>query len=117
MGGFRFIENRTKTRTPLAEVRDDKDKVHVTFEVPGMDKKDIHVHFVEGGLEVQAEHKEEEEKEGTYKKQYAKFYRLIPLPAHADTDQAQATYKNGILEVTMPTKELLHEDRKQLTVE
>jgi HSP20 family protein len=52
--------------------------------------------------ERKAEHKEE--REGYYRSErsYGSFYRVIPLPEGAMTEQATANFRNGVLEVTMP---------------
>jgi len=54
-------------------------------------------------LVIQAERKyeQEENKEGLYRSEshYGQFYRTIPLPDGANTEQAEAEFKNGVLEI------------------
>jgi HSP20 family protein len=38
-------------------------------------------------------------------RRYGQFYRSIPLPEGADTEQAKAQFNNGVLEVTVPAPE------------
>ncbi|KYK29140.1 MAG: Hsp20/alpha crystallin family protein [Theionarchaea archaeon] len=96
-------------RTAVADVQETDENVIATVELPGMKKGDISLTVTENMLEVKAEKKEEEkeEKEGykSYRSRYAGFYRRLPLPVPVDSENAKATYKNGVLEVTMPKVE------------
>ena len=57
-------------------------------------------------ITIQGERRSEhqEEREGVYRSErsYGSFYRVVPLPEGAMTDQAKATFNNGVLEITMP---------------
>ena len=61
------------------------------------------------GLLIQGEKKEEheEKKDGVVRseRRYGTFVRLIPLPEGANTEQANAQFNNGVLEVTIPVAE------------
>lgn len=87
----------------------DKDII-VTAELPGVNKEDIMVNVTPEKVEIRVEKKEEqkEEKEGykVYGSRYSGFYRNIPLPTAVDPDNVKATYKNGVLEVALPKKEV-----------
>jgi len=47
----------------------------------------------------------DEKKEGAYRteRQYGAFYRRVALPEHLKTEAAKATFKNGVLEIAIPT--------------
>ncbi len=106
-------------RTAVADIQETDENVIATIELPGMKKGDISLTVTESMLEVRAEKKEEEkeEKEGykSYRSRYAGFYRRLPLPAPVDSENAKATYKNGILEVTMPKVE--KKKKKEISIE
>ncbi len=59
-------------------------------------------------LTIRGEHKydHEEEREGVFRSEraYGSFYRVVPLPEGVMTDNAKATFKNGVLEVLMPAR-------------
>ena len=78
----------------------------VRADLPGLTKDDVKVYVTEDGIMIQGERKreDEEEREGVYRSErsYASFRRVIPLPEGAITDQAKATFKDGVLEITMP---------------
>jgi HSP20 family protein len=77
----------------------------VRAELPGLNKDDVHVDINDDVLTIQGERKQEheEEREGVYRteRQYGSFYRAIPLPEGTIADSAKATFKNGVLEITL----------------
>jgi HSP20 family protein len=71
-----------------------------------MTRDDVAVEVTEEAVTIQGErrHESEEEREGFYRSEriYGSFYRVIPLPQGAITDQAKATFRDGVLEITLP---------------
>jgi HSP20 family protein len=92
--------------TPDMDVSETKDAVMVKMEVPGMDPKDIQISLQEQLLTVKGEkHQEKEEKEERYyrmERSYGAFSRSVRLPVAADGSKVTATFKNGLLTVTLP---------------
>jgi HSP20 family protein len=78
----------------------------IRADLPGLKKDDVKVDVTEESVTIQGERKREheEEREGRYRveRSYGSFSRLIPLPEGAITDQAKASFDNGVLEITMP---------------
>jgi HSP20 family protein len=78
----------------------------VRTDLPGLTKDDVKVEVTEDKITIQGERKKEfkEEKEGVYRteRSYGSFYREVALPEGAMTDQAKATFKDGVLEIAMP---------------
>jgi len=95
---------------PVIEVKEKEGKLLVTAELPGLKKEDVKVHVDGDSLVVEGERKQEKEekREGYYhsERSYGKFYRSIPLPEGAKTDQTAAQFNNGVLEVTVPIPEV-----------
>lgn len=100
----------TRMRAAFVDVQETDTDVIVAAELPGVSKEDIELNVTSDRLEIKAEKKEETEKEEegfrAYGKRYAGFYRQVPLPQRVESDKAKATYKNGVLEVTLPKKEV-----------
>jgi HSP20 family protein len=75
-------------------------------DLPGLDKDDVKVEVGDGAITIQGERRREheEEREGFYRSErsYGSFSRMVPLPEGAITDQAKATFRHGVLEITMP---------------
>jgi len=78
----------------------------ITVEVPGVDEKDVKVEIANDTLTIRGEKKQErEEKEKNYyrmERSYGSFQRVLTLPEDADQDRVAATFKNGVLTITMP---------------
>ncbi len=94
---------------PLIDLFEKDDKVVVRAEVPGLEAKDVEVQIDEEGLTIQGERKFEEEvkEENFYRleRRYGSFHRFVPFPVEVKPDKARATFKNGVLEVTVPKAE------------
>ncbi len=91
---------------PDIEVFEKKKNLVVRADVPGMSKDDITVTIGDDTLTIEGERKldEEEKAEGYYRSErtYGRFHRCLALPAGVDADKATASFKDGVLEVTMP---------------
>ena len=95
---------------PVEEWREDGTVV-VRAELPGLDPdKDVHIDVTDGVLTIRAERREEnkEEKEHYFRSElrYGSFIRRIPLPADVAVGDVKAVYKDGMLEVRFPVKEV-----------
>jgi HSP20 family protein len=78
----------------------------VRADLPGLRKEDVKVEVTDDTITIEGErrHEAEEERGGVYRaeRSYGSFSRMIPLPEGAITDQARATFNNGVLEIVMP---------------
>jgi HSP20 family protein len=92
--------------TPSVDVIDREDEVKVRAELPGVDKKDLEVTLTEGALTIKGSTKaEKEEEQGDYYRHEVSsgsFSRTIRLPAAVDGDKVTSSFKDGILELTLP---------------
>lgn len=91
---------------PAVEVDYKDGNLVVSAELPGLRENDVDVQIVNDTLVIQGEKRDErEEDEGGVRRteiRYGQFYRAIPLPEGAQTDQARAEFQNGVLRVTIP---------------
>ena len=77
----------------------------VRAELPGIDPdKQVQVSVAKGVLTIRAERQEEHEGRFHSEFRYGAFSRHIPLPASADEDDITATYRKGVLEVSIALK-------------
>ncbi len=85
---------------------EDKDRLLVRVEVPGMEKDEIGIEIVDQALVVSGEKRfEREHSEGRWRIMqcaYGSFRRVVPLPAPVRTEGARASYRNGVLRVELP---------------
>jgi len=91
---------------PPLEVFEKEDKFVVKAELPGMEEDDIDISVVGDTLTIKGEKKAESEvKEEDYyccERSYGSFFRSIALPATVDAKKIEASYENGVLEVSLP---------------
>ncbi len=92
----------------------------ITIEIPGVDEKDVRLEIVNDTLTIQGEKKQENEEKGKnyyrMERSYGSFQRMLSLPEDADQRKVTATFKKGVLTVTMPRKALPRADVKQIEV-
>lgn len=101
----RWLDTFTEHHAKVDVKETDKDIV-VTAEVPGVEMKDIDITLTSNGLVIKGEKKmeKEENEKGYYKMErtYGSFFRLVPLPCEVQKEHLTATYKHGIVKITMP---------------
>ena len=90
-------------------------------ELPGMRKEDIEISLHDGMLTISGERKDESadegEKDGRSERFVGKFRRSISLPTRVDADKVNASYKDGILTVTLPKAEEVKPKQIQVNVD
>jgi HSP20 family protein len=93
-------------RMPRVDVLNRETDVLVRAELPGIDKKDVHVSLSERALTIRAASaSESERREGTFYHQeisQQSYERTILLPSGVDTERARASLSHGVLEVSIP---------------
>lgn len=91
--------------TPQVEVFRRGDDLVVRADLPGLEAKDVNVELDEDGLTITGERRAEHEetKEGYFhsERSYGSFERRIPLPSGIERSSSEATFRNGVLEVTL----------------
>lgn len=91
---------------PTVDVTEDKDTVTVKAELPGVEQKDIGVSLQDGVLtikgEKQAEKEEKDKRHHRVERSYGAFLRAIRLPAAVETGKVTATFKDGVVTITLP---------------
>ena len=119
-GLFRALELPDTRWKPDIEAFERKGEFVVKADLPGMTKENVKVEVSDGALVIQGERKEErEEKEKGYytaERSYGAFYRALPLPEGVKTDEAKATFKDGVLEITMPAGKPPEKHGRQLDI-
>ena len=90
---------------PRVEAFQKGDRFIVRADLPGLKKDDVQVELTEDALTIHGERREEheEQRQGYYhsERDYGQFYRTIPLPEGVITESAQASFRNGVLEISM----------------
>ena len=91
----------------------------VRVEVPGMDEKDLKVHYEDGLLMISGEREFERKDDRNYhriERSYGSFVRSFSLPRSVDANKISASYKNGVLEIEIPKLEEAKPKQIQINV-
>ena len=102
------------------EVYETEGEIKVVAELPGVEEKDVSVELTGNILTIKGEKKaENERKEESYhvaERRYGAFSRMLQLAYEVEADKVQATFKNGVLSVTMPKPAELQRQVRRIEV-
>jgi HSP20 family molecular chaperone IbpA len=107
--------------SPRIDVRERGDALRVHVDLPGVRNEDVRIEATSDGLAISGERSEERDESNERsgyrmsERRYGSFYRLIQLPETALAEDAKATMRNGVLEVTIPLER--GKGRKQIRIE
>jgi HSP20 family protein len=91
---------------PAIDVAEDENAITVRAEVPGCSAEDIDISVYGNTLTISGEKKSKEDKKekGYYyvESSYGSFRRELTLPTDVDSEKVDASYKDGILSITLP---------------
>ncbi len=98
----------TWSTAPAVDVAESDRAYEITAELPGLDEKNIEVKLVDGTLTIKGEKQEEkEEKKKDYylsERRFGSFERSFGVPESVDDTKIEASFKKGVLTVTLPKK-------------
>jgi HSP20 family protein len=107
-----WIERRSMTTSdklawaPQVDVTQRGDHVVIRADLPGIKPDDLVVEVNDDAITISGERRDEhvDENSSIYRveRTFGTYFRQIPLPSGARSDQATATFKNGVLEITVP---------------
>jgi HSP20 family protein len=119
---FERQSNETEvTYKPAANVSEDENKYNIELALPGFSKEEVSIKFEEEVLTVTAGHQPKEDVKGPkytwnefgYK---SKYERSFQLPETVDADNISAAFVNGILNISLPKKEVQPSAVKEITI-
>ena len=94
---------------PRVDIAETDENVVVTAELPGVNQDNVDITVVNDVLTLKGEKKDEKEikKENYHRieRSYGSFQRSVSLPTGVQADKAKATYKDGVLSITIPKAE------------
>ncbi|MCX7887726.1 MAG: Hsp20/alpha crystallin family protein, partial [Verrucomicrobiae bacterium] len=105
---LRRLTGRAAAFVPACDVVEERDRLIVRVDLPGLRKEDGSVTLQEDVLTVKGERKIEERKDATYylrERAVGTFTRTIELPVAVEAGKIDARFRDGILEITLPKAE------------
>ncbi|HEX7977176.1 MAG TPA: Hsp20/alpha crystallin family protein [Gemmatimonadaceae bacterium] len=96
------------------------DKLVLRADLPGLRKEDVSVEIEDGILTISGERSAEdvEDREGYFhsERSYGQFQRSLALPEGVTGDSSDATFKDGVLEVTIPVPKQAERSAKKVQI-
>jgi len=103
-------ERLTRATAPRLDLSETNDALEIHLDMPGMNADEIDIQLMGNTVCIAGEHKEKEEdgrkKFHRVERHRGKFSRSIVLPCAVQQDKIQATYRNGVLTLTLPKTEV-----------
>jgi HSP20 family protein len=100
----------TSAWLPAVDIKEQPEQFLIQADIPGVEAKDIELSMDNGILTLKGERQSESQDKGqNYKRverTYGKFYRRFSLPDTADPEKISASGKNGVLQISIPKREL-----------
>jgi HSP20 family protein len=100
------LQSATSLWSPHLEVFERNGKLVIEADLPGVKRDDVNVQIEQDAIIIQGQRQQQSENnnQGYYhsERSYGSFYRMIPLPEGVNTDDATATFRNGVLEIEVP---------------
>ncbi len=110
----------TWAEIPKVDIRETKKAVVVEAEIPGMTGEDIDVTVNGDYLRIKGEkrHESKQENDQYYRaeRRYGTFERTVKLPAEVTENKSCATYKNGVLTISLPKKKASEQEARRIEV-
>jgi HSP20 family protein len=107
-------------KIPVVDIAETAKGYEITAELPGIDEKNVEVKYVDGTLTIKGEKKDErEEKKENYhlsERSYGSFQRSFSVPDGVDADKVEASFKNGVLTVTLPKTPEAQKKEKRIEI-
>jgi HSP20 family protein len=105
-----FSEPASRPWSPAVDVYETENELVLKADIPDIDPKNVGIQLENGTLTLKGERKFEQEKNGKgfhrIERSYGSFVRAFSLPDTVDAEGVKADYKNGVLTVTVPKKEV-----------
>ena len=107
---------------PRMNITGDEKAWHVSVEIPGVEEKDIVVEMKENSLIISGEKKlereEKDDEKGVYhmERSFGSFRRAVTVPEDVKADEITASYKNGVLDISLPRREQVQEEPRKIEI-
>ena len=107
---------------PRMNISGDEKAWLVSVEVPGVEEKDLVVEMKDNSLVISGEKKQEmeekDEEKGFYhmERSFGSFRRVVAVPEDVKADEISASYKNGVLSITLPRQKKNKEEPRKIEI-
>lgn len=106
--------------SPAVDFEEEDDTYHLSLELPGMKAEDVDVDVTDGVLRISGEKrtKREDKEDGRSfrERSYGRFSRSMKLPGNIDEDRIEASFEDGVLELTLPKQEEAQSQSRKIEI-
>ncbi len=107
--GWQDSDTALSVWSPAVDIAEHEDEYRVNVELPGVEKNDVSITLESNILTIRGTKKQEKEEKGReyhrVERTYGSFHRSFTLPTTVKADKINATFRDGILSVTLPKAE------------
>ena len=111
---------RSSSYCPRLDISETKDDISVNVELPGVSSKDVNITIEDDVLSIKGEKKyENNENDKNYfraERGYGSFHRSFSLPTEVKKDKIKASFKDGILNISIPKAEKVKPKQIEIAV-
>ena len=103
-------EPASRPWTPAVDIYETQNELVLKADVPDVDPKNVGIQLENGTLTLKGERKFEQQQNGKgfhrIERSYGSFVRAFSLPDTVEAENVKADYKNGVLTITLPKKDV-----------
>lgn len=103
-------EPASRPWTPAVDIYETENELVLKADVPDIDPQNVGIQLENGTLTLKGERKFEQQQNGKgfhrIERSYGSFVRAFSLPDTVEADNVKADYKDGVLTITLPKKEV-----------
>jgi len=106
---------------PPLDASETEDAYTISLELPGLDEKDVDISLTDDAVTIRGRKSEESERDenGAHwiERRYGSFQRIVPLPVAVAADEVKATFRRGVLTLTLPKAESARIEARRVPIE
>lgn len=106
---------------PAVDIKEEANAFLIHADLPGLDEKDIDISLDKNILAIKGKreeiHRDEKKNYHRFERSRGEFYRQFSLPNSVDSENIQASFKKGVLEIKIPKKEVLKSKKIEIITE
>lgn len=92
--------------TPFCDTDETDSHYLLSFDLPGVKKNDVKIELTDNQLSIAGERKGESKRKESSERFYGSFYRSFTLPSNVDPDKIEASFEDGVLQISIPKTQI-----------
>jgi len=105
---------------PSVDIAENETSFSLTADIPGMSKKDVSIEILDGVLTIKGERNDVKQNEDDYfvvkERNSGSFCRSFKLPENVEDENIKASFKNGVLSMSLPKEEVVEPEARTIKI-